>query len=144
MKKIITRLFALFAFIFVLFGLASCASNYSTDSMKSGLKGAGYTVEENPTIQNLDTSKLTGYKSSIYAYKTVNGEEEGILILVFDSADNASKAGNPEGDVATEFISLMHNWGKNHAPSTDVSVYGTANNLVWAGASAAKQAAGIK
>ena len=144
MKKIITRLFAVFAFIFVLFGLASCASNYSTDSMKSGLKGAGYTVEESPTIQNLDTSKLTGYKSSIYAYKTVNDEEVGILILVFDSSDNASKAGNPEGDVATEFISLMHNWGKNHAPSTDVSVYGTANNLVWAGASAAKQAAGIK
>ena len=144
MKKLFAKIAGLFAAFALLIGLASCfGSSYSSSSLKSGLENAGYKVEENPIIVNLETSKLEGYKSSLVAYKTVDGKETGILILIFDSTANADKAGASNNGVATEFITLMHGWGRRYAPESDTSVYGTANNLVWAGSSAAKKAAGI-
>jgi hypothetical protein len=143
MKKILIRILSVFAFVMLLFQLASCSSSYSADSLKSGLEKAGYTVDTNPVIRNLDTSKLDGYKSSLYGYKTVDGEENGILILIFDSTDNANKAGTTSTNVATETMTMLHDWGRQHAPDSDTSVYGVANNIVWAGSSQAKNAAGI-
>jgi hypothetical protein len=143
MKKVLIRILSIFAFIVLLFQLASCSSSYSSDSLKSGLEKAGYKVDTNPVIVNLDTSKLEGYKSSLYGYKTVDGEENGILILIFDSTDHANKAGTTESNVASETMIMMHDWGRKHAPESDTSVYGTANNIVWAGSSEAKKAAGI-
>ena len=126
------------------FALTGCfESSYSADSLKSGLERGGYTVELNPTIIGIETDKLDGYKSSVYGYKMVDDKEYGIIILIFDSIDNANKAGSPSGDVATEFMSQMHDWGRRHAPDTDLSVYGVANNIVWAGCQNAKTAAGI-
>ena len=143
-KKILIRTFSIFAFIFLLFQLAACSSSYSSDSLKSGLEKAGYTVTVNPTIENLDTSKLAGYKSSVYGYKTVNVEEDGILILIFDSIDNANKASETKVNDANETTAAMlYRWGRAHAPETDTSVYGIANNIIWAGSSQAKSAAGI-
>lgn len=142
-KKILVKVLSLFAFVFLLFQLASCMGSYSSSSLKSGLEKAGYTVEENPVIVNLATSKMDGYKSSLYGYKTVDGEENGILILIFDSTDNANKVGSTETGVASETMTLLHNWGRKHAPETDTSVYGIANNIIWAGSSQAKSAAGI-
>ena len=145
MRKIWKKVLSLFVVFGLLFGLTGCfGSSYSNSSLKSGLQSAGYTVDENPTILNLDTSKLTGYQSSLYAYKTVDSKEDGILILIFDSSSNADKAGNSADGVATEFMSMMYNWGRAHAPQSDTSVYGIANNIVWAGSNAAKNAAGIK
>ena len=123
--------------------LTGCSGSYNSDSMKSGLEGKGYTVEVNATISGLDVSKMDGYKSNLYAYKTVDGEEYGILILIFDSTANADKTGSTSGSTATETMSLLMDWGRKHAPSTDSSVYGTANNIVWAGCQDAKNAAGI-
>ena len=142
-KKILIRTFSIFAFIFLLFQLAACSSSYSSDSLKSGLEKAGYTVTLNPTVEGLDTSKLTGYKSSLYGYKTVNGEENGIFILIFDSIDSANKANETKDGVANETTAMLYRWGRAHAPETDVSVYGIANNIIWAGSSQAKSAAGI-
>jgi hypothetical protein len=143
MKKIIVRILSIFAVVMLLFQLASCSSSYSADSLKSGLEKAGYTVDNNPVIVNFDPSKLDGYKSSLYGYKTVDGEENGILILIFDSTDHATKAGSTDSNVATETMIMLHDWGRKHAPDSDTSVYGTANNIVWAGSSEAKKAAGI-
>ena len=143
-KKFILKALSIFAFVFVIFQLASCSGSYSSDSLKSGLEKAGYTVDVNPAIVNLDTSKLSGYKSSLYGHKTVNGEEDGILILIFDSTDNATKAGSTQTSVATETMILLNDWGRRHAPDSDTSVYGIANNIVWAGSSQAKKAAGIE
>lgn len=145
-KKVLITVLTLLVSSLILFGLTSCffESSYSSSSMKSGLEKAGYTVDVNPVIANLDVSKLDGYKSSLYAYKTINEREDGILILIFDSSANADKAGSSSNGVATEFMTQMHNWGRNHAPESDTSVYGLANNIVWAGSSAAKNAAGIK
>ena len=38
-------------------------SNYSADSIKSNLEKNGYIVEVNPTVVNLDTSKMEGSKT---------------------------------------------------------------------------------
>ena len=143
-KKILIKTFSLFAFIFLLFQLASCSMAYSSDSLKSGLEKAGYKVDVNPTIVNLDTSKLEGFKSSLYGYKTVDGEENGILILIFDSTENANKSGTTSDNVASETMAMLYRWGRAHAPETDLSVYGVANNIIWAGSSQAKSAAGIQ
>ena len=143
MKKVLKGVLGIFAVFALFLTLASCFASYSSSSMKSGLEKAGYTVQENPVIVNLDTKSMTGFQSALYGYKTVNGEEDGILILIFDSTANADKAGSTEGSVATETMTIMHRWGKAHAPETDTSVYGVANNIVWAGSSAAKKAAGI-
>ena len=140
MKKVL----ALCALVFLcVCGFVGCAVSYEPSSMKAGLEKSGYTVTINATIQNLDTSEMEGYKSNIYAYKDVDGEERGILILIFDSVEHAEKAGSTSGNVATETMSLMYDWGRQHAPDTDTSVYGTANNIVWAGCQNAKKAAGI-
>jgi len=150
MKKLLTKIAGLFAVFALLIGLGGCfESSYSSSSMKSGLEKAGYKVDENPVIVNLDTSKLEGYKSSLYGYKTVDGTEDAILILIFDSIANVEKATasnvSSSGDkVANDFVTIMYRWGRNHAPETDTLVYGTANNIVWAGSSEAKKAAGIQ
>ncbi len=118
--------------------------SYDPNTMQSGLKDKGYTVEVNAVIDGLDVSNMDGYISNLYAYKTVDGEEYGILILVFDSTANADKVGSTSGSTATETMSLLMDWGRQHAPETDSSVYGTANNIVWAGCQDAKKAAGIQ
>ena len=130
--------------IFVGKGLAYGLSKGDTIDLEK----AGYKVDENPVIVNLDTTKLEGYKSSLYGYKTVDGTEDAILILIFDSTANVEKATaskeTSSGDkMANDFVTIMYRWGRNHAPETDTSVYGTANNIVWAGSSEAKKAAGI-
>jgi len=78
---------------------------------------------------------IEGGVFSIIIDKTVNGEEDGILILIFDSIDNANKA--------NETTAMLYRWGRAHAPETDTIVYGIANNIIWAGSSQAKSAAGI-
>lgn len=144
MKRIIGRVLSIAVFALLLFQLTSCSQSYSSDTLKSGLEKAGYTVKVNPVIDNLETSKMDGYKSSLYGYKTVNGEEDGILILIFNDSKSADKVGNPEGGVATDTVSMLNDWGRKHAPEADLSVYGISNNIVWAGSSQAKDAAGIK
>ena len=144
MKRIIGRVLSITVFALLLFQLTSCSRSYSSDTLKSGLEKAGYTVKVNPVIDNLETSKMDGYKSSLYGYKTVNGEEYGILILIFNDSKSADKVGNPEGGVATDTVSMLHDWGRKHAPEADLSVYGISNNIIWAGSSQAKDAAGIK
>ena len=139
------------AVLFVLVCFAGCASNYSDTSLANGLAKAGYTVDryDKNTFEGaqftvaLETSKMEGLEKVIYAYKTVNGEEDGILILVFDSTEHADKYGSTTTGTATETMSMLYAFGRRHAPETDTSVYGTANNLIWAGSSAAKSAAGI-
>lgn len=140
MKKVLS----LFIFVLFLVSLAGCMeSSYSKDSLKSGLEKAGYKVDGAPVVVNLEITKLEGFQSALYGYKTVDNSEEGILILIFDSSANANKAGSTEGNVATDFMSMMNDWGRRHAPESDTSVYGVANNVVWAGSQAAKKAAGI-
>ena len=139
------KLFISFALVFLcMCGLVGCAASYDSNSMKSGLERRGYTVQVNATITGLDTSKMEGYKSNLYAYKEVDGEERGILILIFDSTDHANKEGSTSGSTASETMILMHDWGRKHAPDSDSAVYGTANNIIWAGCQDAKNAAGIE
>ena len=140
----------LFSFAIVMVAIMSLTltgcfgdGSYNSNSMKSGLESNGYTVDVNAVISGLDVNDMTGYQSNLYAHKTVNGDEYGILILIFDSTANANKVGSTEGKTATETMSMMHDWGRNHAPDSDTSVYGTANNIVWAGCQNAKNAAGI-
>jgi len=145
MKKIISALLLLV----VVFSLASCfEQSYSAASLKSGLEKGGYTVVENPTIVNLETSKMEGLKTVLYGYKTVDGKEAGVLLLVFDNIDHASEVSNgtygSDGTVrATETMSLLNDWGRKHS-LTDDPCFGTANNVVWAGDKAARIASGIK
>ena len=142
MKKFVAT-FAVIMIAIMSLALTGCFASYNSNSMKSGLESKGYTVEVNAVISGLDVNQMDGYQSNLYAYKTVGGNEYGILILIFDSTANADKAGSTSGSVVTETMSLMMDWGRNHAPATDTSVYGTANNIVWAGCQDAKNAAGI-
>ena len=150
MKKYIC--FALVAVTLILC-LSSCATNYASSSLKSKLEKAGYTVEEYTKSGfesaqrggTLKTSEMDGLEKVLYAYKKASGDtEEGILILVFDSSKNAEKYGSTDNGQATETISLMHSFGRKIAPKSDSSVYGIANNIIWAGSSAARTAAGIQ
>ena len=143
MKKFLAC-FAIIMIAIMSFTMIGCfGGSYNSNSMKSGLESKGYTVEVNAVISGLDVSKMDGYQSNLYAYKTVNEEEYGILILIFDSTSNADKSGSTTGSTATETMSLLMDWGRKHAPETDTSVYGTANNIIWAGCQDAKKAAGI-
>ena len=140
MKKLAALIFV--AIIFAL-TLTSCSASVSADSIKSGLKNAGYTVDtyDKNTFESaqlsvtLETSKMEGLTAVIYAYKTVNDRTDGILVLVFDSIDHAS--------ISNENLGLMNSFGRRHAPESDTSVVGTHNNTVWAGSQAARKAAGL-
>ena len=87
---------------------------------------------------------MEGLQQILLGTKKVTDRDDGILILVFDTTENANKVGNPEGSTATETMSILLDFGKKMAPKEDSSTYGTANNLVWTGSQAAKSAAGIK
>ena len=141
MKKLIaTMLVAVIAAI----ALVGCTQTLSAGSVKSGLEKAGYTVDtyDKNTFESaqltvaLETSKMEGLQSVVYAYKKVDDRTDGILILIFDNIDHADKVGN-------SVIALMNTFGRMHAPESDSSVVGTHNNVVWAGSSAARKAAGI-
>ena len=144
MKKILIRTICVFLFALTVFQLIACKSSYSSDSLKSNLEKAGYKVDTNPIILNLETSKMEGYQSSLYGYKIVDNQELGVLILIFDTTEHANKVGSPEGNVATETVSLLHDWGRKHATEDELSVYGVANNIIWTGSTQAKDAAKIK
>ena len=87
---------------------------------------------------------MNGLQKVLLATKKLSDRQDGILILVFDTTENANKVGNPEGSTATDTMSILLDFGKKMAPEEDLSTYGTANNLVWTGSQAAKTAAGIK
>lgn len=140
------------AVVLVLALFAGCAASYSDTSLANGLAKAGYTVDryDKNTFEGaqltvaLETSKMEGLQKVIYAYKTVNDANDGILILVFDTTEHADKYGSTSTGTATATMSLLYAFGRSHAPESDTSVYGTANNIIWAGSSAAKSAAGIE
>lgn len=142
MKKILVY-FVIAMITIISLTFTACSSDYNSNSMKSGLESKGYTVDVDAHISGLDVNQMEGYQSNLYAYKNVDGKEYGILILIFDSTANADKSGSTSGSTVTETMSLMMDWGRNHAPETDTSVYGTANNIIWAGCQDAKKAAGI-
>ena len=149
MKKHIT-LTALFCAMILL--LAACSSSYSDASMKSGLTKGGYTVNQYTPAEFeasqrqavLKTTEMAGLKTVLMGIKEVKGEENGILILVFDSISNAEKVGTTSGSTVTEAMSLLMDWGRAHAPETELSTFGQANNVVYAGCRDARLAAGIK
>ena len=150
MKKFVC--FALVAITLILC-LSSCAMNYDSTSLKSKLEKAGYKVIEYTKSAfegaqhgvALKTSEMEGLEKVLYAYKSADSEvKDGILILVFDSSKNAEKYGSTNDGQATETISLLNAFGRMNAPESETSVFGTANNLIWAGSSAAKTAAGIQ
>ena len=120
--------------------LTACNTTVSADSIQSGLAKAGYKVdrfspvEAEAYVQNLETSKMEGLQAVIHGYKENDSKDE-ILILVFDKTNHAT--------VSDEKMFMMHDWGKEHAPETESSVYGTHNNCVWAGSQAARNAAGL-
>ncbi len=131
--------------------LVGCTQTLSASSVKSGLEKAGYKVDtyDKNTFESaqltlaLETSKMEGLQSVVYAYKNVDDRyknvdysTDGILILIFDNIDHADKVGNTA-------LALMNTFGRTHAPESDSSVVGTHNNVVWAGSSAARKAAGI-
>ncbi len=150
MKKIICLVLVAVTLVLC---LSSCSMSYAAASLKSKLEGAGYKVDEYSKVEfeaaqrsvALKTSEMDGLEKVLYAYKkTADDSEEGILILVFDSIKNADKYGSTSDNKATETMGLLYDFGRKIAPETDTSVYGTANNLIWAGSSAAKKSAGIQ
>ena len=140
MKKLTAIILTMIIFALT---LTSCSSTVSADSIKSGLKKAGYTVDtyDKNTFESaqlevaLETSKMAGLTSVIYAYKTVGDRTDGILVLVFDTIEHAS--------IGNENLGIMNGFGRKLAPESDSSVIGTHNNTVWAGSQAARTAAGL-
>ena len=141
MKKAVITILAVVMLVSVLaVTLTACNTTVSADSIQSGLAKAGYKVdrfspvEAEAYVQNLETSKMEGLQAVIHGYKENDSKDE-ILILVFDKTNHAT--------VSDEKMFMMHDWGKEHAPETESSVYGTHNNCVWAGSQAARNAAGL-
>ena len=141
MKKSLIAIFAVVMLISIIaVTFVACNTTVSNDSIEEGLKSAGYSidkftpVEAEAYIRNLETSKMEGLKTVFHAYKDGHSDDE-ILILVFDNTKHAN--------VTNEQMYLMHDWGRAHAPESDTSVFGTHNNVVWAGSQAAKNAAGL-
>ena len=146
-KKVMKKILGLFAVVFAfMFALVSCNASYSTDGMKNGLKGQGFTVDvytpaQYDAQQNgaIETSKLDGIKDVIVAYKTINEKEESVVILVFDSIGNASNAMQK-----TEELSALFNFVSRLGDKGVETALGQYNNVFLAGSAAAKKAAGIK
>lgn len=150
MRKFLKRIALAFACVFA---LAGCAQSYKADNLKSGLEKASYTVDTYTPAEfegsqlftvTVKTTEMNGLQKVLLATKKLSDRQDGILILVFDTTENANKVGNPEGSTATDTMSILLDFGKKMAPEEDLSTYGTANNLVWTGSQAAKTAAGIK
>lgn len=131
------KLFLLFIAVFV-FILTGCTTSYSKDSFKGNLEKNGYTVDVNPTIANLDKTKLEGLQTVLYAY---NKDDIGILLFIFDSTDNVSKL--TEGSTVSETVSMIMRWGKDHAKSGN-NEFGSVNNVLYSGDKDARKAAGIR
>ena len=143
MKKTIIAVLAVVMIFSVLsVVLVSCHAKTSADSIKSGLEKAGYKVDQYDkntfeTAQQqvtIKTSEMDGLQTVFYAYKGTDNKDS-ILVFVFDSIKKAT--------VSDEVQGILLDWGRNHAPETDTSTYGTHNNVVWAGSSAARSAAGL-
>ena len=142
MKKTIIVVVAVVIVVLALaFTFVACnPSNVSAASIESGLKKAGYKVDKFSPVEaeayvtNLETSKMEGLQAVIHGYKENNSKDE-ILVLVFDNTKHAT--------VSDEKMFMMYDWGKEHAPESESSVYGTHNNCVWAGSQAARNAAGL-
>ena len=133
MKKILALLVLFFTFI-----LTGCnPSNYSADSIKSNLEKNGYTVEVNPTVVNLDTSKMEGLQTIVYGYKG----EYGTLFFVFDSTANANKL--TDANPVPAHVSIIMDWGKDHAKENNKE-FGAYNNVVYSGDKDIRKASGIK
>ena len=139
MKKVLSLFFAIIMIISVL-SLTSCG--YSSDSIVQGLKKANYTVgtytpasfEEAQVTVALKTSTIKGLKTVIHAFKTEDSKTtEEFIVLVFDSINSASALSEAD-------LSLLNDFASKYTSH----VLGTANNVVYAGTSAAKEAAGIK
>ena len=145
MKKSIIAILAVVLVVVVLsFALVACNAKLSASSIKSGLEKAGYSVSEYNKVEfeaayssgALKTSEMEGLETIFYATKNIDGREDGILILVFDSTKHA--------EISNEQMGLMYDFGRRLAPESDASVYGSYNNVIWTGSQAAKNAAGIK
>ena len=131
MKKIL----GIIAFFFMV-TLAGCFSNsYSADTLKENLTKGGYTVVENPTIANLETSKLEGLQKVLYAYT----DETGLLLFIFDTTEHANKP--TEGSTVSTEVGLIMDWGKINAK--DNAEFGTSNNVMYSGDKTARKTAGI-
>jgi hypothetical protein len=136
------RVISLVVLVVMVFSLSSCflSNNYSASSMKSGLEKAGFSVVENPYISSLDYKDAKGLQKVVYGYKTVNGEEVGVLLFVFDSIDNVSAF----TDASSERLGVINDWARKHASNEEGGFVGTANNVFWAGDKEGRIAAGIK
>ena len=150
MRKFLKRIALALACIFA---LASCSLGYKAENLKSGLEKSSYKVDTYTPAEfeayqlnsvTIQTTKMDGLQQVLLGTKKLDDRNDGILIFVFDSTENANKVGSPEGSSATETMSILMDFGKKMAPAEDNSTYGTANNLVWTGSQAAKSAAGIK
>lgn len=124
--------------------LVGCGeASLSAQSAKTGLKKAGYEVNEYNKTEfeevyssgALKTSQMEGLQTILYGTKKIGDRTDGILLLVFDNIDHA--------DIKDSDMFLMYDYGKKLAPSDENAVGGKYNNVVWAGSQAAKKAAGI-
>jgi len=144
MKKTVS-LIVLCAVILGALVLTGCLeSSYSASSIKSGLEKAGYTVSEyTPATfeaaqygRGLETSKMSGLKTVVYAYKQ-NSEgktTEEFVALIFDSISSVDKISNEDRGILSDF-----------ARRYEVeSALGSANNVFYAGSKAAFTSTGIK
>ena len=142
MKKVFGAIVVAFAFLITLVG---CAFSTSAGSIKSGLQSKSFTIseytpQEYETLQSgaIETTKFTGLQTIITASKKVNEQPIGIIILVFDSIDNAEKV-NKNVDV----LALLVKAGERIKEEGQQSYYGLHNNVIWAGAESARKAAGL-
>ena len=143
MKRILVAIVAVLTLLIVMVGCAGTSSG----SIKSNLQGASYKVDEYTPAQYetqqqgaIETTKMTGLQSVLVAYKDVNGKTSTLIVLVFDSIENA---GNVLTNDKIETTALFR-FAERYADDGQTSAIGTANNVIWAGSAQAKQAAGIR
>jgi len=138
MRKVLGVIALLFSSLFL---FVSCQASLSASNIKSNLKGAGYTADEYTPAQYeqqqqgaLEATKIEGLEVVVTGYK----DDSNIIILVFNSIDNASKAVEN-----TDVLSVMTRFGSKNADEGQTSSFGSHNNVVWAGSAKARNAAGI-
>ena len=124
--------------------LVGCQWGQSSSSIKSNLTSASYKVDEYTPEQYsaqqsgvFDHTKVKGIQTILVAYKNANGKDYTLIVLIFDSIDNASNF--VQSDASTAFM----RFGSRYADEGSTSGFGSANNVVWAGSNTARQEAKI-
>ncbi len=151
MQSFTKKFFPIFAVVlvaFVGFTFAACQAGYSASSIKSNLTSSGYTVSEEydivfdqDTDHSVKASELAGIQKiySVAKGATTDADREFAVILVFDSIQNAEKGINTDRLVILS-SQATHQCGENKKTDTSMGQY---NNVIFAGSSAIKSAAGL-